>query len=291
MKCNMLWDPSVHNMSLPFDHTSCLGKSELETCLRFPVSENRNRKLRSGVVSFSFLFFQLFPTPRPSTQAAHQLHLEIHQLVRWPYQLVPHLDSAFSLDLRAHWSAVSVSRLLTILRKTMISIVHIVGLCGFYFSIQVEIENVVFETDWNEFILSIPVHQFLKMNPRFLTIFTVNTNHISTVMSEVEILSSFARDFCRTTQNFVNTNESSIQRSEQSVSVVSLELSSYTIRNPFTTGSTMESSISCSFWAKVQNECVHCSPVSRFIFTHSNRFGLLVALTSKPPSEHEFAEV
>ena len=46
-------DLSVHIMSLPFDHTCCLCKSELETCLRFPVSENRKRKLRSGS---SFLF-------------------------------------------------------------------------------------------------------------------------------------------------------------------------------------------------------------------------------------------
>ena len=48
-----MWDLSVHSMSLPFDHTCSLGKSELETCLRFPVSENRNRKLRS---ESSFLF-------------------------------------------------------------------------------------------------------------------------------------------------------------------------------------------------------------------------------------------
>ena len=33
------------------------------------------------------------------------------------------------------------------------------------------------------------------------------------------------------------------------------------------------------------------APVSKFIFTHSNRFGLLVPLTSKPPSENELAEV
>ena len=33
------------------------------------------------------------------------------------------------------------------------------------------------------------------------------------------------------------------------------------------------------------------APVSRFIFTHSNRFGPLVALTSKPPSENELADV
>ena len=47
MKFGMLWDLSVHNMSLPFDRTCCLDKSELETCLHFLVSENRSRKLRS----------------------------------------------------------------------------------------------------------------------------------------------------------------------------------------------------------------------------------------------------
>ena len=56
MKWSMLWELSVHNMSLPFDHTCCLDKSELETCLRFPVSENRSRKLQS---ESSFLFLLL----------------------------------------------------------------------------------------------------------------------------------------------------------------------------------------------------------------------------------------
>ena len=114
------------------------------------------------------------------------------------------------------------------------------------------------------------------MSSHSLTNFALNTNHVSTVVSEVEILSSFARDLCSTAQNFVHSSESSVQRSEQSVSVVSLELPSSTIRNPFNIGSTIESSISCSFWTKVQWECV---------------FGLLVALTSKPPSENELAEV
>ena len=33
------------------------------------------------------------------------------------------------------------------------------------------------------------------------------------------------------------------------------------------------------------------APLSRFILTHSNRFGLLVALTSKPPTENKLAEL
>ena len=92
-----------------------------------------------------------------------------------------------------------------------------------------------------------PVHQFFKMISQSLTTFAVNRNHVSTIVSEVEILSSFARDLCNAPQQFVYSSESSIQRSEQSVFVVSLE-------NPFTTGSPIESSISCSFWTKVQWE-------------------------------------
>ena len=103
-----------------------------------------------------------------------------------------HLDSEFSLDLRAHCSAILVSELVTVLRKTMISIVHIVGLCGFYFSVQVEIENVVFVKDWNEFVLSIPIHHILKMKSHSLIV--MKKNHVSTVVSEVEIMSSFALD-------------------------------------------------------------------------------------------------
>ena len=80
-----------------------------------------------------------------------------------------------------------------------------------------EIENVAFDLDKNEFVLSMPVHQFLKMNSHSLTIFVVNRNHVSTVMSEVKFLSSFARDLCSTAQNFVYTSKSCIQRSEQSL--------------------------------------------------------------------------
>ena len=141
----------------------------------------------------------------------------------------------------------------------MFRIVHIVGFCRSHLSVQVEIGNVVFEMDWNEFVLSMPAHQFLRMNRHSLFNFAVNRNHVTTVTSEVEILSCFARDFCNTAEHFVNTSESSIQRSaEQSVFVVFLESPSSTIKNPSTTCSPTESSISCSFWTKVQWECVHC---------------------------------
>ena len=97
-----------------------------------------------------------------------------------------------------------------------------------------------------------------------LTNFAVIRNHATTVMSQVEILSSFARDFCRAAQHVVYTTESSIQRSEQPVFIVSLELPSSTIWNRKFNGN---------------------------VFTHSNRFGILVALTSQRPSENELAEV
>ena len=164
-------------------------------------------------------------------------------LARCHLQWVLHLDSELSLDLRAHCSAILVSRLLNVLRKTMLSIVHIVGLCGFHFSVQVEIENVGFEIDWNEIILSVPVHQFLKVNSHSLTNFAVNRNHVTTIVSQIEVLLSFARDLCSTAQHLVCIRESSIQRSEQTVFIVSSILPSSTFRNPFTTGSPIESSI------------------------------------------------
>ena len=88
-----------------------------------------------------------------------------------------------------------------------------------------------------------PIHQFLKMSSHSLNNFAVNRDHVTTVTSQVEILSSFARDLCSTAQQFVYTSESSIQRSEQSVFIVSLELPSSTLPNPFTTGSPTESSL------------------------------------------------
>ena len=92
---------------------------------------------------------------------------------------------------------------------------------------------------------------------------------------------------------FVCTSESSIQRFEQTVFIVSLQLPSSTIWHPFTTGNPIESSISCSIWTKVQwGMWFTAAPVSRFIFHPSQPLRrLLVAPRSKPPSENELAEV
>ena len=136
------------------------------------------------------------------------------------------------------------------------------------------------------------MHQLVKMNSDSLTNFAVSLNHVTTIMSEVEILSPFARNLCSTAQHFVYTGESSIQRSELSVFIVFLKLPSSTIRNPFTNGSPIESSISCCLCTKTQWERVHCSScVQVQTFTHSNRFGLLLAPRSKIQSENELAEV
>ena len=51
------------------------------------------------------------------------------------------------------------SELLYILVSRLLTVVGIIGLCGFHFSVQVQIENVVFEIDWNQLVLSIPMLQ------------------------------------------------------------------------------------------------------------------------------------
>ena len=173
MKWSMQWDLSDHNMSLPFDHTCCLYKSELETCQK-TVVENYDRSC-----SFSLLFFQQFNSmlstntstfnTKQHTNSCGQHVLNIFMFLflsaRWILRIHSdsgnfcfqgfliffvslfdictrfpnwfdvitnggyNLDSEFSLDLRAHCSGILASRLLTVLRKTMLSIVHSVGFC------------------------------------------------------------------------------------------------------------------------------------------------------------------
>ena len=93
-------DLSVHNMSLPFDHTRLLDKSELETCLRFPVSENRNRKLRlessslfplDPIVQFDVFHQHLDLRHKQHTNYYRQDVLNLHVLVS--LNLLDSLDS------------------------------------------------------------------------------------------------------------------------------------------------------------------------------------------------------
>ena len=135
-----------------------------------------------------------------------------------------------------------------------------------------------------------PVHQFLNVSSLSLTNFAVNRNHVSTVVSEVEILSSFARDVCSAAQNFVHSSESSVQRSEQSASYPwNCQAPPSGIHSPLAVRWNLPSAAPSG--PKFNGHVFTAAPVSRFIFTHSNRFGLLVALTSKPANENELAEV
>ena len=72
---------------------------------------------------------------------------EALQLVRCHYKLVQHHGSEFSLDLRARYSAMLVSKLLRVVRK-------IVVLCWFHLSAQEEVENFVSEIFKNELFAS-----------------------------------------------------------------------------------------------------------------------------------------
>ena len=77
-----------------------------------------------------------------------------------------------------------------------------------------------------ELCSSVPIHQFLGIHPHCLTYFAVHWNHETTVVSQVEIMSSLARDFCCTTQCSAYTNESSVQMSKKTDFIVSLKWSS-----------------------------------------------------------------
>ena len=231
MKWGMLWDISVHDMSLPFDRTCCPDKAELGTCLRFLVSRSRNQKLQSE------LFF-LLPLPphvqsdvvhqlldlrhKPHTNSCEQHVLDLHVVVSlcsWdssdsllllefmlPKALHPHHFSfptssrgASIVSGSSPIGATSRPRIFVGLTSalpfhtrfpTAESCSHFLGFCGFQHSVQVEIENVVFEIHGNELVSSMPVHQFLRRSYDSLTIFAVNRDHVTAVMSQIEILSS-----------------------------------------------------------------------------------------------------
>ena len=64
----MLWDLSVNNMSLQFDHTHCLDTSEMEACLHLRVSNHHRRRQQWE----SFFLSPLHPTIQ--FDFVHQLH-------------------------------------------------------------------------------------------------------------------------------------------------------------------------------------------------------------------------
>ena len=236
----MLFDLSVHSTSSPQIRS---GHVSAFSCVMQPLS-----KATIGVVlSFSLFFLQqirsMFP-PRPSTQEAHPLLqkacpeyscscLSTRRTVRihicsentrfqrffifihhFPFQPLPRgtsigskssplgARSVFSLDSRAHSSAILVSRLLRL--------VHNVGFCGFRFFVQVEIEDVVLAVDCDELFSSAPTHQSFQV----LANFAVQWNLGTSVGSQIDILSSFARGLSSTTQHFVLHSEPSVRNLE-----------------------------------------------------------------------------
>ena len=149
---------------------------------------------------------------------------------------------------------------------------------------KLKVKMVVLEINWNELVLSIPAHQFLKMIFSFLDQFCCSSDHVPTVMSKSKSCRPL-RAISAAAQHLVYTNESSIQRYDQSVFVVSWELPSSSIKYPFSTGSPKESSISCSFWTNVQWECVF-SPIqtaSGLPMAPKNEFAELSYVCSQPP--------
>ena len=170
-----------------------------------------------------------------------------------------------------------VSRLLRVLRK-------IVGFCGFHLFAQVEVENVVFQIYRNKLVSSTPPHLFLTMGSQSLTNFAANRNHVTVVMSQ-------KRNLCSTAKHFVHLNKSSVQRSKQSVFIVTLKLPRSTIRNTYPLAVRLNLPSPDLSGPKFNENVFTEAPVSRFILAHSNRLRLLMAPRSKLRRESELAEL
>ena len=165
----------------------------------------------------------------------------------------------------------------------MISIVHIVGLGRIHFSVQVEIENVVFEIDWNKFVLSIPIQQCLKNEFSFPDQFCCESEsciHHRIRGRNLVVLCTRSLQHCTT--NTLCTPVSGPFKD------LNIPFSSYPwncqappsgIHSPLAVRYNLPSPAPSG--PKFNGNVFTAAPVSRFIFTQSNCFGLLVALTSK----------
>ena len=107
-------------------------------------------------------------------------------------------------------------------------------------------DSVVFKIHGNELASSMSVHQFLKMGSHFDQFCCESGSCSRRHVPKRTLCSLLHAISAALTQHFAYTRESSVQRSEQTVFVVSLNLQSSTIRNPFTTDCPIESSMSCS---------------------------------------------
>ena len=89
-------------------------------------------------------------------------------------------------------SAILVSRLLILLLQSLLGVVQNVDFFRLHFSVQVEIESILFKIDWNEIVHSILVKQFHTMNSCSLTNF-VNHTRVTDTVSHIELW-FFVRD-------------------------------------------------------------------------------------------------
>ena len=169
------------------------------------------------------------------------------------------------VGLTTRCSAILVSHLLRML--------HTVGFCWSHLFAQIEIEVVVFEVDRYELLSAVPTHQSFEVYPHFPANFAMHKKLETTVRSHIDILMSFTSNSSRTAQNCVYPCESSIHRPAQAIFTVALKLPSSIIKNASTNGR----SSPAPSGPKFKGHVIVAAPVSRFIFTHSNRFGLFIA--------------
>ena len=209
---------------------------------------------------------------------------EALQLVRCHYKLVQHHGSEFSLDLRARYSAMLVSKLLRVVRK-------IVVLCWFHLSAQVEVENFVSEIFKNELFASVPVHQFLEMSSHSLTTFAVNRNqknHHRVPNRNLVFLCTRSLHHCTKlcAPQHVFRSEIESNRFHRN-----LEIAKVYHQDTLSNGCSIIPSSSCSFWTEVQWKFDYCSSCVKIHSRQSTRLGLLTAPRSKLPCESELAEL
>ena len=196
-----------------------------------------------------------------------------------------HYESEFSLDLRAHCSAILVFRLLRVLRK-------MVGFCRCHLSAQVEIENVVYEIHGNELACSMPIHQFLK----------VSFHSMTNCCSESE--SCCHRHFRN--RILVVPNTRSLQHGKTlcaTQQVFRSEIGAHSFHHNLGIAKVHHQE-RCRHWLfdttvhplllldrSSMDMCLLRLLCQRFILTHSNCFGRLMAARSKLPRENMLAEL
>ena len=157
--------------------------------------------------------------------------------------------------------------------RRLLDVVQAPDFFRLHFSVQMEIESILFKIDWKKINHSMLVQQFLKMVSCHLTIFTVYPNHVTTIEFHMKILlffghslSSIAPYFvyirscpccckCRrfASQHLMCTRESSIQWSSLAFFIVFLKLTSFDTWDPV-----IRTSISYSFSIKLHKDSVTC---------------------------------